>query len=53
MTLISVGVNIHDLPDEDAVRLYEVYSRGSEQGNKVFARQEKGTMKLELQDNGR
>ncbi len=52
MTLISVGPNVHDLPDKKAIELYEKYSSGSNQGNKVFTTEDKGTMKLELKDDG-
>ncbi len=48
MTLISVGPNVWDLPDEKAVELYTSYSSGSKQGNKVFRTDEKGNMKLTL-----
>lgn len=52
MTLISVGPNVHELPDKKAVELYTKYSLGSNQGNKVFTTEDKGTMKLELKDDG-
>jgi beta-lactamase superfamily II metal-dependent hydrolase len=52
MTLISVGPNIHRLPDSKALELYEKYSTGSNQGNKVFSTEDKGTMKLILKDGG-
>ncbi|WCJ60626.1 hypothetical protein NXS98_05715 [Fontisphaera persica] len=52
MTLISVGPNVHGLPDKKAVELYEKYSSGSNQGNKVFTTEEKGNMKLVLQGDG-
>ena len=52
MTLVSVGPNVHDLPDEKALKLYDTYSTGSDKGNKVFTTEEKGTMKLTLHDNG-
>jgi beta-lactamase superfamily II metal-dependent hydrolase len=52
MTLISVGPNVHDLPDKKAIELYEKYSSGSSQGNKVFTTEDKGTMKLELKNDG-
>jgi beta-lactamase superfamily II metal-dependent hydrolase len=52
MTLISVGPNAHDLPNKKAVELYTKYSTGSNQGNKVFTTQGKGTMLLMLQDDG-
>lgn len=52
MTLISVGPNVHGLPDKKAVELYEKYSTGWNQGNKVFTTEEKGNMKLVLQGGG-
>lgn len=52
MTIISVGPNVHDLPNNKAVELYEKYSSGSSQGNKVFTTETKGTMRLELKDEG-
>lgn len=51
MTLISVGPNVHGLPDKKAVELYTKYSTGSRQGNKVYSTQEKGNMRLEFKDN--
>jgi beta-lactamase superfamily II metal-dependent hydrolase len=52
MTLISVGPNIHELPDTKALELYEKYSTGSDKGNKVFSTEDKGTMKLILKVDG-
>ena len=52
MTIISVGDNAHGHPDKKALELYEKYSTGSKQGNKVFTTQDKGTMKLTLKDDG-
>jgi beta-lactamase superfamily II metal-dependent hydrolase len=52
MTIISVGDNAHGHPDKKALELYEKYSTGSNQGNKVFTTQDKGTMKLTLKDDG-
>lgn len=52
MTLISVGPNVHSLPDKKAVELYTKYSTGSRQGNKVFTTEEKGNMWLMLKDDG-
>lgn len=52
MTIISVGDNAHGHPDRKAIELYEKYSTGSSQGNKVFTTQDKGTMKLVLKDDG-
>ena len=52
MTLISVGPNVHDLPDENAVKLYKKFSSGSNKGNKVYTTEDKGNMKLLLKDSG-
>ena len=52
MTVISVGENAHGHPDKNAIKLYEKYSTGSKKGNKLFTTQEKGTMKLDLKDDG-
>lgn len=52
MTLISVGSNIHNLPDTKAVELYKKYSTGSNKGNKVYSTEDKGTMKLIIRDSG-
>jgi beta-lactamase superfamily II metal-dependent hydrolase len=52
MTIISVGDNAHGHPDKKALELYDKYSTGSKQGNKVFTTQDKGTMKLSLNDDG-
>lgn len=50
ITFISVGSNIHGLPDKKAVDLYEKYSSGSNKGNKIYTTEEKGTMKLIFKD---
>ena len=52
MTIISVGPNVHDLPDKKAIELYEKYSSGSSKGNKVYTTEEKGNMKLILKKEG-
>jgi competence protein ComEC len=52
MTVVSVGDNAHCHPDAQALSLYEKYSRGSKQGNKVFRTDEKGHIKLILKDGG-
>lgn len=52
MTIVSVGNNTHGHPDKKALELYEKYSSGSNNGNKVFTTQDKGTMKLTLKDDG-
>lgn len=52
MTLISVGPNVHKLPDKEAVELYEWQSRGSKEGHKVATTQDKGNMKLTLNGQG-
>lgn len=52
MTVVSVGDNPHGHPHVKAVELYEKYSIGSKQGNKVFQTAEKGHIKLELKAGG-
>lgn len=52
MTLISVGPNQFGFPETKAVELYAKYSSGSKQGNKVFTTEEKGNMKIVLNDDG-
>jgi beta-lactamase superfamily II metal-dependent hydrolase len=52
MTLVSVGPNVNDLPDPNAMKLYEKYSTSSDKGNKVFTTEKNGTMKLTLKDEG-
>jgi len=52
MTIISVGPNVHDLPDKKALGLYERHSSGSSQGNKVFTTDDKGNMRLTLKNDG-
>ncbi len=52
MTLISVGPNVHDLPDKKALKLYEDNSSGSDKGNKLYTTEDKGTIKLTLKDDG-
>lgn len=52
MTLISVGPNQWNLPDNCAVKLYEQYSNGSDKGNKVYLTRDNGNIKFELKENG-
>lgn len=52
MTIVSVGPNVHDLPDPKAIELYTKYSSGSNQGNKVFSTEKNGNMKLVLKPEG-
>jgi competence protein ComEC len=52
MSIISVGKNSHGHPDPKALEMYENYSSGSSQGNKVFRTDKKGSMKLVLNDDG-
>jgi len=52
MTLVSVGPNVHDLPDDEALELYAKHSRGSNKGNKVYRTDEQGNMKLILKEAG-
>ena len=53
MSIISVGKNSYGHPDEGALNLYEKYSGGSPQGNKVYRTDQQGTMKLTLKSDGR
>jgi len=53
MTIVSVGPNSSGLPASHALELYEKYSTGSDQGNKVFTTEDKGTIKLILGDGWR
>ncbi len=52
MTLISVGSNVHGLPDIKAIELYAKHCTGSNKGNKVYTTMDQGTMKLVLKDDG-
>jgi beta-lactamase superfamily II metal-dependent hydrolase len=48
MTIVSVGPNVHDLPDQKALELYEKKSSGSDKGNKLYTTQDQGNIKLLL-----
>jgi beta-lactamase superfamily II metal-dependent hydrolase len=52
MTVISVGDNVHGHPDDKAVSLYEKYSRGSANGEKLRRTDQHGNIRLELKDEG-
>jgi len=53
VTIISVGENNpHGHPNNDAMKYYEKYSSGSDQGNKIFRTDEKGHIRVELKGNG-
>lgn len=52
MTIISVGDNGHGHPDKKALEFYEQYSKGSNQGNKVYRTDKQGNMCVELKDGG-
>jgi len=52
MTIISVGPNSNNLPDEKALEIYEKHCSGSRQGNKIFTTEDKGNMRLILKDDG-
>ncbi len=52
VTLVSVGPNVHGLPDQRAVELFEKYSRGATNGKKVYTTEEEGTMTVDLKDDG-
>lgn len=51
MTIISVGDN-DTHPDENAVKLYNNYSTGSNKGNKLYTTKDKGTILLTLKEKG-
>lgn len=52
MTLISVGPNSFDLPNEKSIELYTNDSSGSNNGNKVYRTDEQGNMRLALKGEG-
>lgn len=52
MTFVSVGPNPYDLPDKDALKLYEKHSTGSNKGNRVYLTEEKGYMRIILKEEG-
>ncbi|MBU0460854.1 MAG: MBL fold metallo-hydrolase [Nanoarchaeota archaeon] len=52
MTIISVGDNPHGHPDDQAIKYYEKYSNGSDQGNKVFTTKDNGNIHIQLKGNG-
>ena len=52
MTIISVGNNAHGHPDNEALKLYESRSTGSNKGNKLKRTDKHGHIKLVLEDNG-
>ncbi len=50
MTLLSVGRNPYGHPDPKALRYYELHSRGSVDGHRVWRTDSDGTMRLDLSD---
>ena len=52
ISIISVGDNVHNLPDQKAIDLYFKHSRGSNQDNKVFRTDEDGSIKLIVDSDG-
>ena len=52
VSIISVGKNPHGHPDNEALKLYERYSKGSQPGKKVHTTQDEGTMRFDLEDSG-
>lgn len=52
MTIISVGPNSKNLPDNNALDIYKKHSTGSNKGNKIFTTEDKGNMKLILKGGG-
>ena len=51
LVIVSVGNNSYGHPDNKALELYKKDSTGSNKGNKLYRTDQKGTMKLTL-DNG-
>ncbi|MDP3780366.1 MAG: hypothetical protein Q8Q69_04155 [Nitrosopumilaceae archaeon] len=51
-TIISVGENPHGLPDEQALKYYEKYTSGSNQGTKIMRTDKHKNILLELKGNG-
>jgi competence protein ComEC len=52
MTLISVGPNSFDLPNDKAIELYSNHSSGSNKGNKIYRTDQQGNMRLALKGDG-
>ena len=52
MTIISVGPNVHGLPDENAIKLYEKHTTDSKQGHKIYTTKKQGNMRLTMKDEG-
>ena len=52
MTIVSVGPNTSGLPDQKALEMYNKFSKGLNNGDKIYTTQEKGTIKLLFRDDG-
>lgn len=52
MTIISVGNNSHGHPNDTALMLYEKYTKGSQQKNKILRTDKHGSIHLTLKDGG-
>jgi beta-lactamase superfamily II metal-dependent hydrolase len=52
MTFISVGRNVHGHPDPKALEMYNQYSRGADNGQKVYRTDQQGNIAIELKGNG-
>jgi beta-lactamase superfamily II metal-dependent hydrolase len=52
MTILSVGENPWDLPDDKAVELYKNHSSGSSAGYKLRRTDVSGSMKLVIDSSG-
>ena len=52
MTIVSVGKNPHGHPNTKAMNLYEEYSSGSDEGNKILRTDEQGNICVHLKDEG-
>jgi beta-lactamase superfamily II metal-dependent hydrolase len=52
ITVLSVGPNVHDLPDNKSLELYELYTSGSSKGNKIFRTDKRGNIKVTFPADG-
>ncbi len=48
VTIISVGTNVHNLPDDKAIELYKKHSNGTDRGDKVYRTDYHGNIYVEL-----
>lgn len=52
VSIIPVGPNVHDLPHDKAVKLYETHSLGAAKGNKVYSTEKEGNIKVIFNKDG-